>query len=148
MANLGGQPQLGHNLRIYMGATLLDAKPIAAADSCKLSWSTSFESISHKDIDPNTSIQKPTDYKFSLSTKLYMTTNPDTGRTSYFDVVDAGLNGTLLWVKFDDGVLGGVKFTGQAYVGKFDADSQNNKTPMFSCDFEGVGTLTALKNVA
>lgn len=147
MANLGGTPQKGHDLRISIGATLLTAKPIAAAESCKLSWSTSFDNISHKDLDSGATSQMPTDYKFSLSTKLYMTVNPNTGRTSYFDIVEAALNGTKLFFTFTDGVVGGAKFSGEFYVGKFDADAPNNKTPMFSCDFEGTETLTVAKNV-
>lgn len=147
MANLGGTPQKGHDLRISIGATLLTANPIAAAETCKLSWSTSFESISHKDIDPGATSQMPTDYKFSLSTKLYMCVNPNTGRTSYYDIAEAALNRTKLFFTFTDGVAGGAKFSGEFYVGKFDADSPNNKTPMFSCDFEGTETLTVAKNV-
>lgn len=146
MANLAGALQKGRNLRIYVGETLATAKPIAGAESCKLSWSTSFDSISHKDTDEGATDQTPTTSKWNMSTKLYMTINPDTLRYAYKEIIKSAVLLTKVFVKFDDAMVGGLKYTGEAYVGKWDIDSSNQKTPMLSVDFEGTGTLTILDN--
>lgn len=130
---------------IYQGKAVrftLDGKVLFHATSCKLSVSTTLESIATK--DTNGTVSTPSNYEWSMTTDALVADAPtsSTTQSGFMDILGLQLAKTPIDVEFSTQETGDFILSGQVYVESSDIDATVNQSVSGSFSFKGNGDLT------
>ena len=131
--------------QIYQGKAVrfsLNGKVLFHATACKLSISTTLESIATK--DTNGTVSTPSNYEWSMTTDALVADIPvgSSTQVGFIDVIALQLAKTPITVEFSSQVTGDFIYTGQVYVESSDIDASVNQSVSGSFSFKGNGDLT------
>lgn len=135
----------GQNLRLTVGG-----KFIAFATSCVVHASQSLEESSTKDSTNNAMEQTPTGISWDMSADALYSVDADTTGKNGVDMLDLVLAQTKVQVTFEPTqgeknrvpVVGGVVYSGYAYVNDISINASNRQNTSYSIQLQGDGELT------
>jgi hypothetical protein len=131
--------------QLYEGKAVrfrFDGKTLFHATSCKLSVSTTLESIATKDTDGE--VSTPSNYTWSLTTDCLVADKPtgSTTQNGFVDMLQLQINKTPIDVELSTDVAGDFIISGQVFIESGDADFSVNQTATGSFAFKGNGNIT------
>jgi hypothetical protein len=131
--------------QIYQGKAVrftLDGKVLFHATSCKMSVSTTLESIATK--DTNGTVSTPSNYEWSMTTDALVADKPTASVTQsgFIDLLQLQLSKTPIQVEFSTQSVGDFIASGQVFIESADIDATVNQSVSGSFSFKGNGDLT------